>query len=282
MPPVVILTDSTAYLPANLVARHPIRVLPLTLNWDGQSYRDGVDILATEFYTRLSKSNSLPTTSQVSIGQFEVTIQELIDEGYDVLVLPLSSGISATYQSAAAAVKRFPEERVLALDTRLVSMALSFQVLAAARSAQAGANLEECKQIALQAYEQIGVYFTVNTLKYLAAGGRINSAKRLLGTALNLKPILEIRDGKIELVTSVRTHRKALEKMVDLVEEGIRGRSPVRISVFHALAEEAAVELMDVCRARFSPVEIILSEVSPVVGSHVGPGTLSIAYQAGG
>ena len=282
MPPVMILTDSTAYLPAALVASHPIRVIPLTLNWDGQSYRDGVDIMATEFYTRLSKSNSLPTTSQVSIGQFEVAIQELMDEGYDVLVLPLSSGISATYQSAAAAVKHFPAERVLALDTRLVSMALSFQVLAAARAAQAGASLLECKQVALQAYEQIGVYFTVNTLKYLAAGGRINSAKRLLGTALNLKPILEIRDGKIELVISVMTHRKALEKMVDLVEEGIHGRTPVRISVFHALAEEAAVELMDVCRERFSPVEIILSEVSPVVGSHVGPGTLSIAFQAGG
>lgn len=282
MPPVMILTDSTTYLPADLVASHPIRVIPLTLNWDGQSYRDGIDIMATEFYTRLSKSNSLPTTSQVSIGQFEVAIQEIIDEGYDVLVLPISSGISATYQSAVAAVKRFPGERVVVLDTRLVSMALSFQVLAAARAAQAGASLMECQQVSLQAFDQIGVYFTVNTLKYLAAGGRINSAKKLLGTALNLKPILEIRDGKIELVTSVMTHRKALEKMVDLVEEGIKGRSPVRLSVFHALAEDAAKELMDVCRERFSPVEIILSEVSPVVGSHVGPGTLSIAYQAGG
>jgi DegV family protein with EDD domain len=265
-----------------LVASHPIRVLPLTLNWLGQSYRDGVDIKAGEFYTRLAQSSSLPTTSQVTIGQYEGLLKELLDSGYDVLILPISSGISATYQSAAAAVKNFPADRVKLLDTRLVSMALSFQVLAAARAAINGASLTECEQVALQAYEQIGVYFTVDDLKYLAAGGRINSAKRLLGTALDLKPILEIKNGKIELVTSVRTSRKALEKMVDLVEEGIRGRSPVRISVFHALAEEKALELMETCRARFSPVELILSEVSPVVGAHVGPGTLSIAYQAGG
>ena len=282
MPPVLILTDSSAYLPADLVASHPIRVLPLTLNWLGQSYRDGVDIQATEFYTRLAQSSSLPTTSQVTIGQYEGLLKELLDSGYDVLILPISSGISATYQSAAAAVKNFPADRVKLLDTRLVSMALSFQVLAAAQAAINGASLAECEQVALQAYEQIGVYFTVDDLKYLAAGGRINSAKRLLGTALDLKPILEIKNGKIELVTSVRTSRKALEKMVDLVEEGIRGRSPVRISVFHALAEEKALELMETCRARFSPVELILSEVSPVVGAHVGPGTLSIAYQAGG
>ena len=282
MPPVMILTDSSAYLPVELVASHPIRVLPLTLNWEGQSYRDGVDIQAAEFYARLSKSNSLPTTSQVTIGQYEEIFHELLEGGYDVLVLPISFGISATYQSAVAAGKSYPANRLRILDTKLVSMALSFQVLAAARAAAAGASLAECEQVALKAYGQIGVYFTVDTLKYLAAGGRINSAKRLLGTALNLKPILEIRDGKIELVTSVRTSRKALEKMVDLVEEGIHGRTPVRISVFHALAEEKALELMETCRRRFSPIELILSEVSPVVGAHVGPGTLSIAFQAGG
>ncbi len=114
-------------------------------------------------------------------------------------------------------------------------MALSFQVLAAARAAAAGASLAECKQVAEQVYGHIGVYFTVDTLKYLAAGGRINSAKRLLGAALNIKPILEIRDGKIELVTSVISRRKAIERMLDLVEKGIAGRTPGRISVFHAM-----------------------------------------------
>lgn len=281
MSPVMILTDSSAYLPPDLVACHPIRVIPLTLNWEGQIYRDGVDIQAGEFYRRLSTSSSMPSTSQVSTVEMNTSITELLESGYDVLMLLISSGISGTYEAAASVVKGYPPERVVCLDTKLVSMALSFQVLAAARAAAAGASLAECKQVAEQVYGHIGVYFTVDTLKYLAAGGRINSAKRLLGAALNIKPILEIRDGKIELVTSVISRRKAIERMLDLVEKGIAGRTPVRISVFHAMEDKLARDLLEITQKRFSPVENILSEVSPVVGAHVGPGTISIAYQAG-
>ena len=282
MPHVIVLTDSSAYLPPDLVAQYPIRVMPLILNWDGKTYRDGIDIQATEFYQRLSRSNTLPTTSQVSAGEIMAQVNGLLHEGYEVLILPISSGISSTYQTTAAMLQNFPAEHVALLDTKLVSMALGFQVLAAARAAMAGATLAECAQIAQQAYTQIGVYFTVNTLKYLAAGGRINSARRMLGATLNIKPILEIRSGKIELVSSVLSRRLAIERMLALVEKGINGRAPVRISVFHALAPEAAEALLETCRVRFSPIECILAEVSPVIGSHVGPGTLSIAYQAGG
>jgi DegV family protein with EDD domain len=281
MPPVMILTDSSAYLPSEFVSSLPIKVLPLTLNWDGQTYRDGVDIQAEEFYQRLSKSASLPSTSQVSVGEYEITLQALLSEGYDVLVLPISSGISSSFLSAESAVQLFPAEHVALIDTQLVSMALSFQVLAAARAAAAGASLPECTQIARRAYDHIGVYFTVDTLKYLAAGGRINSAKRLVGAALNIKPILEIREGKIELIASVISRQKAIDRMLTLVEKGIGGRSPVRISVFHAMERESAEKLLEVARQRFAPVECILSEVSPVIGAHVGPGTISIAYQAG-
>jgi DegV family protein with EDD domain len=282
MNPVMIVTDSSAYLPPDLVAAHPIRVIPLTLNWDRQTYRDGIDIQATEFYNRLSKSSSLPSTSQIPPGDYEHIIKELLAADYDVLLLPISSGISGSYQSAASVINKFPADRVVLLDTKLVSMALGFQTLAAARAAAAGANLAECKQTAQQAYGHIGVYFTVDTLKYLAGGGRINSARRLLGSVLNVKPILEIRDGKIELVSSVISRRKAIERILQLVEKGIDRRLPVRISVFHALARETAQELLETARLRFFPIECILSEVSPVVGSHTGPGTLAIAYQAGG
>ena len=282
MSPVMVLTDSTAYLPPDYIASLPIQVTPLTLQWDGESYRDGVDIQPGEFYARLSQSKTLPTTSQISTGEWSKNIQAALAKGYDVLILPISSGISGTYQAAASAAADFPAEQVAVMDTRLVSMALGFQVLAAARLAASGASLAECKQAAEQAYGQIGVYFYVDTLKYLAAGGRINSARRLLGTALNIKPVLAIQDGKIELVTSVRTQRNAIERMLDLVEQGIAGRTPVRISVFHAGASETAGQLMETTRQRFSPVEIIPSEVSPVIGSHVGPGTVSVAFQAGG
>ena len=142
-------------------------------------------------------------------------------------------------------------------------------------------ELNECIQIARDSYGKIGVYFTVETLKYLHQGGRIGGAKHLIGTALNIKPVLEIRDGKIELVCSVISQRKAIERMANLVEAGIGGRSPVRISVFHAGVKDQAQALQDRLIKRFNAVEGILSEVSPVVGSHTGPGTISVAYMAG-
>jgi DegV family protein with EDD domain len=281
MNPVMILTDSTAYLPKDLVASHPIRVEPLTLNWEGKTYRDGVDISAEEFYKRLMRASSLPTTSQIAAGEIERALNELLAEGYDVLMLLISSGISSTYYTAASVAELYPADRVAVIDTKLVSMALSFQVLAAARKAAAGGSLAECKRIAEQTYPHIGVYFTVDTLKYLAAGGRIGTAKRIMGAALKVKPMLEIRNGRIELVESVISRRKAIQRLLGLVEEGIAGRKPVRISVFHALARDTADYLMAECQKRFDPVELILSEVSPVVGCHVGPGTVSIAFQAG-
>ena len=281
MPPVMILTDSSAYLPSEFVERYPIQVVPLTLNWDGRTYRDGVDIQATEFYQRLSTSTTLPTTSQISTGVLISKLQELQAQGYDVLMLLISSGISSTYENAESVVRQFPADHVALLDTKLVSMALGFQVLAAARAAADGAALADCLEIARRAYDHIGVYFTVDTLKYLAAGGRINTASRLLGTALNIKPILQIRGGKIELVSSVVSHKKALDRMLAQVETDIDHRTPVRISVFHALDPQAAAELMETARQRFAPVETIMSEVSPVIGTHVGPGTLALAYQAG-
>jgi DegV family protein with EDD domain len=281
MAKVIILTDSTAYIPQHFFTELPIDALPLIVTWDGKSYRDGIDMSPEEFYTRLAKSSTLPTTSQVSVKAYLDKYKELLDKGYEVLVMPISSGISGSVFSAFQAKESFKNDPVEVMDTKLVSMALGFQVLTVARAAKEGASLAECKALALEAYNHIGVYFTVDTLKYLHAGGRIGGAQRLLGTALKIKPILAIRDGKIDAVKSVMTSAKAIQAMVDLVAQDINGRTPVRISVFHANAPEIAQQLQDRIVKQFNAVEGILSWVSPVVGSHVGPGTLSIAYQAG-
>lgn len=281
MTPVKIISDSSAGLPESYAKELSISVLPLTLHWEGKDYRDGVDIKPEEFYTLMAQSDSLATTSQVAEFAFEQAYKEFLDAGFEILVLPLSSGISSTYQSAMSAQTEFPGAPIEIIDTQLVSMALSFQVLAAARAAKAGASLAECKAIAEDAYSKIGVYFTVDTLKYLAAGGRINTAKRFMGTVLNIKPVMEIRGGKIEALESVISTRKAIQRMVQLVERDINGRTPVRISVFHALMEDTARELLAQCEKQFNPVESILSDVSPAVGAHTGPGTISIAYMAG-
>ena len=281
MKKVIVTTDSSAYLPQQYVDELGVEVIPLMLNWEGKTYRDGIDIQPDEFYTRLSQSSTLPTTSQTSVNDYIKLYQRLLDEDYAVLVMPISQGISGSYFSAVQAKESFPGAPVEVVDTKLVSMALSFQVLAAAHAARDGASLEECKQVAYEAYNHIGVYFVVDTLKYLHAGGRIGGGKRFMGTTLNIKPILEIRDGKIEAVKSVISISKALDAMVQLVEKDIAGRKPVRVSVFHAQADEKARVLLDDITKRLNADESILSYVSPVIGSHVGPGTLSIAYMAG-
>jgi DegV family protein with EDD domain len=281
MAKVKIITDSTAYLPQQYVDQYGIEILPLTLNWDGKSYLDGVDIKANDFYIQLKDSNSLPTTNAISIHSYTECIQKLLDQDFEVLLLPISSGISASYFNAVKAVESFKGKPVDIIDTRLVSMALSFMVLAAARAAEQGAPLAEVKQVAVDSYQHIGVYFTVATLKYLHKGGRIGSAKRLLGSALSIKPILQIREGKIEASGSAVTRKKALDRIIKLVGDGINSQSPVHISVFHALDLATANVLIERCQQEFNPVEMILSEVSPVVGAHVGPGTVSIAWMAG-
>ena len=278
MKKVAIITDSSAYLPEQITDELGIHVVPLTLHWGEETFRDGEDIRAEEFYARLVESDTIPTTSQTTVGEFERLFKSLLDQDYAVLAILLSSGISGTVESALQAQMAFPEAPLAVMDSQLVSMALGFMVLAVARAAKAGASLEECQVLAEEIYPKIGVYFTVDTLKYLNKGGRINTAKRVMGAALNIKPIMEIREGKIELVESVRSRKKALARMLDLVERDISGHDSVRISTFHAAAEADSETLLAEAVARFNPVETITTHVSPVVGAHTGPGTVSIAY----
>ena len=279
---VIIATDSSAYLPKEYVDKYQIPVLPLTVNWEGKSYYDGIDIQAEEFYQQLGQSKSMATTSQVTVGQFLEVFGKLLDAGNQVLYLGISSGISATINSALQAKAELGDpENLIVMDSQFVSMALGLMVLEVAKAAENGASLQECYQLAQDAVGRIGVFFTVDTLEYLHRGGRINSAKRLLGSALNLKPIMEIRDGKIELVESVISRKKALIRMVDLIEKGVDGRTPVRLAPFHALAFDDMVVMENIAIERMHPIEIIRSEVSPVIGSHVGPGTVSMAYMVG-
>ena len=160
-------------------------------------------------------------------------------------------------------------------------MALGFQALAAARAAEEGADLAECKAVAEQARDHTGVVFAVATLEFLHRGGRIGGGARFLGTALNLKPILEIRDGRVEALERVRTRKKSLARLIELVEERTEGQSPIRIAVIHANAPEEAKALLEEASKRLGAVEEIFSDVSPVVGTHTGPGTVGIAYMAG-
>ncbi len=283
MSKVVVLTDSTAYLPEALVTQYNVAVQPLSIIWEGTSYRDGVDIQPDEFYRRLKMARELPTTSQVTTPAFENAFSRILERGDCVLAILLSSKFSGTYDAAVQACASMPAaaDKIALVDSRLTTVAMAMPVLMAARAAQAGESLASCKSLAERASEQSGVLFVVETLEFMRRGGRIGGGAAFLGTALNIKPLLGMRDGQIEAVQKIRTKRAALDRMIDLTVERIGGRSPVRLATAHADAEQEAMGVLDAASARLKPVETFCCPLSPVIGAHVGPGTVALAYMTG-
>ena len=283
MSKVAVITDSTAYIPDEMVKAHSITVAPQVLIWGDETFRDGVDIMPDEFYRRLKTAKVMPTTSQVAIIDMKAIFEKLLESGYDLLGIFISAKLSGTIQSATQAREMLPKaaDKISIVDSNSTAMAMGFHVLAAAKAAQDGANLVECQKIAEKARDHTGVYFVVDTLEFLRRGGRIGGAAALMGSALNIKPILELREGRIEPIEKVRTKRKALDRMIDLVSQRIAGRTPVRLATLHANAEVEAHNMLDSAALQMQPIEKVYASVSPVIGTHAGPGTVGLAYMAG-
>ena len=272
------VVDSTAYIPPDQVQQFDIKVIPQVLIWDDETLLVGVDIQPTAFYERLRESKTMPTTSQAPIGPFKEVFAPLVDEGRPILAILVSDKLSGTIQSAEQAKAEFPDAKIVIIDSEAAAMALGFQVLAAARGAREGKTFEEVAEIARKAKHQTGVLLVVDTLEFLHRGGRIGGASRLIGTALSMKPVLELQDGVLDVVERVRTRSKAQARLLDILEERIDGRPNLRLAVLHAAAEQRARDLLEIAANRLNPVETVFSEVSPVVGTHVGPGTLALCY----
>ena len=275
-----LVTDSTAYVPAELVQKHNISVVPLILVWGDEMFEDGVDILPKEFYTRLKTAKVMPSTSQATPAKMQAIFQSLVDQGMDVLGMFISSKLSGTMQSAMQAKDTMggAGEKVTLVDSQCTSMALGFQVLAAARAMDAGASLQECAAIAEKAHEKAGLFFAVDTLEFLHRGGRIGGAQRFIGSALNLKPILALKDGRVEGVERIRTKSKAQDRILELVSEQVKGKSNIRLATVHANAAEDAKILLDRAAQALNPSETFVTDLSPVVGTHAGPGTVGLAF----
>ena len=278
MAKVAIVTDSSQYLPEKIIKEHKIHVVPLTVIWGEENFYDGVDIKPVEFYQRLEKAKIMPSTSQPSVADFEVLFRSLHEEGYDILAILISEDLSGTISSATQAKKLLPEANIEIVNSRTLAMALGFLVLSAARAANQGANLLECKNLVENALEKVGVVFVVDTLEFLHRGGRIGTAKRFMGTILNVKPVLAIENGLIVPLDSVRTQKKALERIIELVDEKTRGQKNIRLASLNANDPETAQVVLDKACERISTVEQIFSEVSPVIGNHTGPGAVGLAY----
>lgn len=281
MTKVALVTDSTANIPDEYLDQYNIHVAPQILVWGNEIYQDGVDIQSTEFFERLSTAKVMPTTSQASPQSFHDIYQELLGQDFSILTVLISKELSGTLASAKQARDDFPGAPIEIIDSRTTAMAMGYIVLLAARAAENGAGLQECKALAEAACDNTGVIFTVDTLEFLHRGGRIGGGARLLGTALNLKPILEVRGGQVEAVERIRTRKKSLNRVIELVEARIAGRQPARIATLHANAPEAAQQLLEEANQRLNAVESIFTEVSPVIGNHAGPGTVGLTFLAG-
>jgi len=283
MSKIALVTDSTTYMPPELVKKYSISVAPQVLIWGDQTYKDGVDIDSREFFTRLKTAKVMPTTSQVAVVSFQEIFQDLVEKDFSVLAVLVSAKLSGTIQSAVQAKELMGAagEKIHIVDSQSVAMALGFQVLAVARALEDGASLMEAIALAEKLHQSTGLFFAVDTLEFLHRGGRIGGAQRFIGTMLNMKPILAIQDGRVEGIERIRTKNKAHDRVLELILEKVAGRTPVRLATLHANAAEDARALLTRAEAALRPVESVFTEVSPTVGTHAGPGTVGLAFIAG-
>lgn len=275
---IAIVTDSTSSLPPHLAEEHGIHVMPVYVTFGRQTFRDGVDLDAEQFYRRLRESKELPTTAQPSVMDFVQAYTELARQAEAIVSIHLSHEMSATLDSALAAAKELPQVPIHVIDSRSASMGLGLMVLAAARVAAAGRSAAEVIGTIRDLIPKMKVIFTVNTLEYLHEGGRIGGAAALLGLALSIKPILYVKDGRVEALERTRTRRRAKERLLEIMEAWARSAPAVHVAVLHAAVPEEARVLADQVASRFQCAELHITEAGPIIGTRAGPGTLGLAF----
>jgi len=276
MTKIAVLSDSSAYLPPELVEQYGIRVIPLTILWGSDSILDGVEITPDEFLKRLVNDPDHPTTTQPNPEDFTAMYETLADE-YDAIVAPLiSDELSGTINSAQSALSEFDRVPVRVIDSRSTSMGLGFATLAAARAAADGMTLDEVEHAARSAAAASRVMFVVETLEYLHRGGRIGGASKFFGTALSLKPLLHLNEGRVDALEKIRTKKKAVDRLLEIATQFADGR-PVRASVIHAGAEEEATALKNRVSDHFDCLELHIAAISPAISVHTGQGAVGLA-----
>jgi len=270
---VAIVTDSTSDLPSQLARTRSITVVPLTLHFEGRSLLDGVDIRPSEFYRKLPNATTHPTTSQPAPARFAEAYGALLANHAEVVSLHISEKLSGTYASAVQGAEMTDPKRVHVVDSELVSMSLGLLTLAASAIASQGADANAIVERVSAMRDQVQTYFSVATLEFLRRGGRIGRASALLGSVLQVKPVLCIRDGLVTPLERVRTFDRALNRIVDLAREVDQGKG-LCVVVGHADAEEDAERVA----RELEPVAetLMIQPLGPVVGAHAGPGVVGV------
>jgi DegV family protein with EDD domain len=280
---IAFVTDSTAAVPEDQVREHDVTVVPLQVIFGTESFRDGVDLTQDQFFERLKAAKNLPTTSQPSVADFEEAYRKLLDDPNvdSIISIHLSSRLpSGTYSSATQAAERLSEgtqKKISVIDSHSAYMGEGIMVLNASRASKEGKSHDDIVKMVEEMRPKVRVLLLVDTLEYLARGGRIGGAQAFLGGLLNIKPILQVKEGRVEPLERVRSRRKAMERLVEIAAEATKGKR-CQIAVGHAQSPEDAETLSKMIREKMDVAEEFKSELGPVLSTHTGPGVLGFVY----
>jgi DegV family protein with EDD domain len=283
MPPIAIVVDTDCSLPASAAERYHIRQVPIIIQFGTASFRAGFDIDDAQLFARVDREGSLPTTSAPSPGQFVEAYQAAFDSGaQSVICICVSSEVSATFGAANTARELLHDRDISVIDSRSLSLGQGFMALAAAEAAQAGASEDECIEQALNVGRRVHLYAALSTLKYLAMSGRVGSIAAGMAGLLSIKPILSIRDGKLDLLERVRTRKKAWSRVIELTAQAMDHRPTERMAIVHVNALEDARQFEKQLRASLPcPDDILMAELTPGLSVHSGAGLVGVAVVTG-
>jgi DegV family protein with EDD domain len=279
MPRVKILTDSTADLAPDVVENLGITVLPITIHLGQKNLRDGIDVTAQDISARLVHASMPPTTSAPSQRQFEQVFAELTKGGGEVVAIHVSSKLSQTFRNATrAAAPLLGRSKIVVIDSQLITIGLGMLVTAAAQAAADGAPLEDVVKLVRGMIPRIYIGFFVETLDFLERGGRIGKAQAMLGTMLNIKPLLILEEGEIVALEKVRTRAKAIEKLVEFISEFTRIE---RMVILHSTTPEDVNLLIEQINLVLPNLNIKVDQYGPVTATHLGPNALGVVVYEG-
>ncbi len=276
---IAIVTDSTSYLPKDVRERLGIRMIPLSVIFGDETYREEIDMTADEFFVKIKQSPKLPTTSQPSVGEFVDLFTAIREEGYDAVIsIHLSSGISGTYQGAVTAGTMVEGLRVYAYDSEISCMAQGFYAIEAAEMAKAGKMPEEILARLDEMKRTLRAYFMVDDLSHLQRGGRLTGAQAFIGGLLQIKPLLRFENKVIVPFEKIRTRKKAVQRIEELFDEDADKGVPLKAAIIHANQPDEASRWRDELAARYPHVEFSISYFGPVIATHVGEGALGLTW----
>jgi DegV family protein with EDD domain len=277
MSKLALVTDSAAYVPLDILEKYEITVVPLSVNFGNDTYREGFDITSDQFYERLAAEKNLPTTSQPAVGEFVQTFEKLLETHDSVLAILLSSGLSGTANSAETAARMVGGD-ITVIDSKITAWGQFALVLEAAKLREQGLPKSEIVSRITAMREKVGAYFVVDSLEHLHRGGRVSGVSAMLGSLLQVKPILRVTDGKLEMFEKVRTRKKALARVIELLQAAIPAGEQLVGSIVYADNRGDGEALRAQVQEALPSAELHLSQLGPVVGTHTGPGLLAVIY----